>query len=120
MGEESVSEMNQSERRTDVDQSENITLAPVNVPPKQIEPIMSDSGVSVSSQKMMDLEDQIIRQNTSSETFESESTLVNEHTVHEMTLRAHQEESKLSETISSSSSEEPESLTEALDEQGVI
>lgn len=65
--EEFVSEMNQSETRTEAGQSENsepaALAAAANVPPKQIEPIMSDSGVSVSSQKMTELEDQIIRQN---------------------------------------------------------
>ena len=58
-----MSEMNQSERSTEVGESESIAVAPVNVPPKQIEPIMSDSGVSVSSQKMTELEDQILKQN---------------------------------------------------------
>ena len=63
--EEFVSEMNQSETRTEAGQSENSepAAAAANVPPKQIEPIMSDSGVSVSSQKMTELEDQIIKQN---------------------------------------------------------
>ena len=62
--EEFVSEMNQSEIRTEAGQSENSeAAAAVNVPPKQIEPIMSDSGVSVSSQKMTELEDQILKQN---------------------------------------------------------
>ena len=62
--EEFVSEMNQSETRTEASQSENSEpAAAANVPPKQIEPIMSDSGVSVSSQKMTELEDQIIKQN---------------------------------------------------------
>ena len=67
--EESVSKMDQSERRTEDDQAENSVAAPANVPSKQIDPIMSDSGVSVSSQKMIDLEDQIIRQNTSNGEF---------------------------------------------------
>ena len=62
--EEFVSEMNQSEIRTEAGQSENSDAAvAANVPPKQIEPIMSDSGVSVSSQKMTELEDQILKQN---------------------------------------------------------
>ena len=62
--EEFVSEMNQSEIRTEAGQSENSeAAAAANVPPKQIEPIMSDSGVSVSSQKMTELEDQILKQN---------------------------------------------------------